>query len=1014
MNTGLTLRIALLAASLLFSAQTAIATIVDQTEPPGELERHCIGLLWCTERSVEGTSVDGLLWLYSAEERGSYSRLAVRPLYSMEEDPTHNLLRRSILWPLGTYEHRGDHTWAHVFPLYWHSEQPEGEWTFTVPLYMKSIHGDSSWHHLFPLFSRHVLGEYYARNFVLGPLLIATHDARTDLTQWDLLFPFFHHRQDLNSSNSWLLPLYWSGEDRSTGEAYRYILPLYGSSDDQSQHYHFLFPFYGYADNSSAQVKRIAILGMPPAKGFTTIPSLALFEHVTTANETSHRIFPLYSYVSGKDDSSTFDAFLLYRHQTASSGTIDRFFPLYRYEDNADSQTHEIDLLGYRDASWFRYEDDPNHSTHRLLGLYNYDHNQDGSSQLSAVGYRRLSLYLHRSQDDLTEDRLVPLYDYFRDGGNSSFSLLGLSEIALYRQESSPSLFQHRLFPLYRYRHDLAKNETQFDALFLYRHLTTPVQTADRLLPFWDYAGATTEKDWRISLLGIETMALYRHDGNDARTLDHLFPFYGYRSEQNGETRFSALGLPPFGPLAAWSLYEHDHSSTEVNDRFFPLYRYREDRTRQASAFDMLGMGSASLIHHEATPTSVTNRVFPLYRYAHDEETGQTTINLLGVEPVSLFRSQNSPTQNSHHAFPLYSYQRAGVAHRLSAIGLPSIGGMPALSLYAHETTPSTLHDRLFPIYSYRADDTTDSTSFSALWMFWRTTSPTISQTSLFPIASMATDKTTGETKWSFIGLEPAIPISWVRHTWTSEGSSGFFFPIYDYRSDESQSVLSIGGVSQLAIYRQEETPSYRSHRLFPIYSYQHDLTEDVTQTRILLVYGHEQSPSSSKDTFIPLWDYERRNEQNERRFNVLGFGNFSLYEHRTTSDGTTDRFFPLYKYESTRETGTAEFSFLWPLVDYKSRQGIVTSASVLWWLASYEHPDADHFNFHFLGGSKMALVRRITSPRESVFEFNPIIPLYRYRHETERGTSWDLFGGLVGMDRAEEQTRMKLFWLSL
>lgn len=989
-------------------------TLAKESGEPQDIMRHCIGLLWCTEQSADGSSVDGLLWLYSSEERGSYSRLAVRPLYSMEEDPTHDLLRRSILWPLGTYERRGDQAWAHVFPLYWHSEQPGREWTFTAPLYIKSIHGDSSWHHLFPLFSRHVLGEYYARNFVLGPLLITTRDARTDLTQWDLLYPFFHYRQDLNSSNSWLLPLYWSGEDQSKGEAYRYILPLYGSADDQSQHYGFLFPFYGYADNTSARVTRFSLLGLPPAKGFTTIPSLALFEYVTTADETSHRIFPLYSYVSGTDDSSTFDALLLYRHQTAPSGTIDRFFPLYRYEGTADSQIHEIDLLGYREVSWFRYHDDQNSTRHRILGLYNYDRSQDGSSQLSAVGYRRLSLYLHRSQNDLTEDRLVPLHDYFRDGDTSSLSLLGLSEIALYRQESSPSLFQHRLFPLYRYRHDLAKDEAQFDALFLYRHLTTPVQTADRLLPFWDYAGATTETDWRISLLGIESMALYRHDSNDAHTLDHLFPFYGYRSEQNGETRFSALGLPPFGRLAAWSLYEHGHSSTEVNDRFFPLYRYRKDTIQQASAFDMLGMGSASFIHREATPTSVTHRVFPLYRYAHDEKTGQTTINLLGVEPVSLFRSQSSPGQTAHHAFPLYSYQQVDEAHRLSVIGLPSIGGMPALSLYAHETTPSTLHDRLFPIYSYRADDATDTTSFSALWMFWRTTSPTTSQTSLFPIANMTKNEGTGETSWSLIGLEPAIPMSWIRHSWSPDGSGGLFFPLYNYRNEGNQSVLSIGGVSHLAIYRQETTPTYRSHRLFPLYSFEQDLAQDVARTSILVAYQHEQSSSGSEDTFIPLWHYERHDEQNDRRFNVLGLGNFSLYEHRTTSDGTTDRLFPLYKYESTRKTGTAEFSFIWPLVDYKSRQGTVTSVSLLWWLASYEHPDTDHSNFHFLGGSKMALVRRTTSPRESVFEFNPIIPLYRYRHETERGTSWDLFGGLVGMDRAKEQTRMKLFWLSL
>jgi hypothetical protein len=324
------------------------------------------------------------------------------------------------------------------------------------------------------------------------------------------------------------------------------------------------------------------------------------------------------------------------------------------------------------------------------------------------------------------------------------------------------------------------------------------------------------------------------------------------------------------------------------------------------------------------------------------------------------------------------------------------------------------VHDRLFPLYSYRADDVTDSTSFSALWMFWRTTSPTISQTSLFPIASMATDKTTGETTWSFIGLEPAIPISWVRHTWTSEGSSGFFFPLYDYRSDESQSVLSIGGVSQLAIYRQEETPSYRSHRLFPIYSYQHDFTEDVTQRRILLVYEHEQSPIHSADHLFPLWQYERWDDQSETRLTALGFGSLSLYEHHTKPTGTTDRFFPLYEYVSNRDRDETEFSLLWPLADYKSRHGTVTSASLLWWLASYEHPDADHSSFHLFGGSKMAMVRRTRTPQESVFELNPVIPLYRYRHATDGNSSWDIFGGVLGMDTTPKGTRVKVLFVSL
>lgn len=264
------------------------------------------------------------------------------------------------------------------------------------------------------------------------------------------------------------------------------------------------------------------------------------------------------------------------------------------------------------------------------------------------------------------------------------------------------------------------------------------------------------------------------------------------------------------------------------------------------------------------------------------------------------------------------------------------------------------------------------------------------------------------------IGLDPALPISWIRHSWTQDSTRGLFVPLYDYRREQDQTTLSIGGLSYASLYRQEDSSTLHSHRLFPIYSYRHDLAHDISQTSVLLAYEHEHTSSRDTDTLVPFWRYERSHNQDESRFNVLGLGTWSLFEHHATSTGTTDRLFPLYKYASTRETGDAEFSLLWPLAEYKSRQGVVTSASLLWWLASYEHPDTDHSNFHFLGVSKMALVRRMTSPRESVFEFNPIIPLYRYRHETEKGTSWDLFGGLVGMDKAKEQTRMKLFWLSL
>ena len=991
---------------------TATANVREDSQ---DVQRLCIGLLWCTEQSAGGTSVDGLLWLYSSEERGSYTRLAIRPIYSMEEDPTRNLLRRSFLWPLGTYERRGDTAWTHVFPLYWHSERPGQEWTFTtIPLYLKSIDGDSASHHLFPLFGRHVVGEYYASYSVLGPLLMTTSDTRTDLAQWDLLFPLFHYRHDLNASNSWFAPLYWSGEDISKGEAYRYLLPLYGSSDSPTQHYHFLFPLYGYADNVPAQVRRVALLGLPPAKGFPGMPSLSLFEHVTTANEISHRVFPLYRYATSGTSTSTFDALLLYRHHTDPAETVDRFLPFYAYEANLLTQTHEFDVFGYRELSWFRHQTDPNLTQSRLLGIYNYDGSRDGALQVSALGYRRGSLFFHRAQNDLTENRVFPLHDYFRHGDTSTLSLLGMSEVALFRQETTSTLTRQRLFPLYRYRHDRAQDETEFDAAFLYRHLTSPTQVADRLLPFWDYAGATAKNDWRFSLLGIDALALYRHDVDDAHTLDHLFPLYGYRSEPDSGTRFSALGLPPIGRISAWSLYEHDQSPALVGDRFFPLYRYRHNENRQESSFDMLGMGAASLVHHESAPTLVANHVFPLYRYAHDEEATETTVNVLGIEPVSLFRSQSSPLHHDHHLFPLYGYHQAGEIQRFSAVGLPAIGGIPALSFYAHNATAASLHDRLFPLYSYRSDDTTDTRSFSALWMFWRTTSPTLSKTSLFPIASFSNDKAAGQQTVSILGFEPALPVSWIQHSWGDQQDRGLFFPLYDYRREGDRDSLSVGGLSYIALYRQEHSPTVRSHRLFPIYSHSHDLEHDVVDTNILLAYQRMRTPSRSTDTLVPLWHYEGTDDQTESRFNALGIGSFSLYEHHADAAGTTNRFVPLYKYASNHETGDAEFSLLWPLADYNSRQGVVTSASVLWWLASYERPDETHTQFHLLGGSKMAMLRRTTSPTESIFEINPVIPLYRYRHGTDGGTSWDLFYGLIGMESTQERIGAKLFWITL
>jgi len=45
-----------------------------------EVQRRCIGLLWCAERSADSMSIDGLLWLYSSGgENSSRNRFLFVP-----------------------------------------------------------------------------------------------------------------------------------------------------------------------------------------------------------------------------------------------------------------------------------------------------------------------------------------------------------------------------------------------------------------------------------------------------------------------------------------------------------------------------------------------------------------------------------------------------------------------------------------------------------------------------------------------------------------------------------------------------------------------------------------------------------------------------------------------------------------------------------------------------------------------------------------------------------------------
>ena len=82
-----------------------------------ERSRFCVGFLYCRETKEDVTYTQAFLYLYSTEERGSFSRLRLIPFYSREMNPAEGYLRQSVLWPLGISEHKADASYSQLLPL---------------------------------------------------------------------------------------------------------------------------------------------------------------------------------------------------------------------------------------------------------------------------------------------------------------------------------------------------------------------------------------------------------------------------------------------------------------------------------------------------------------------------------------------------------------------------------------------------------------------------------------------------------------------------------------------------------------------------------------------------------------------------------------------------------------------------------------------------------------------------------------------------------------------------------
>ncbi len=1020
--------------------------------PPAFAEegKRCVGLLWCIEEKNGRSSVDALFYLYSSEEKEDFSRLTVRPFYSHEIDGKAHSVRRSILWPLGTYERKQDYLRFHVFPLYWQGEEPHRRFKLAAPFYLNYEKDDKTYFHLFPFYGRHTRGLsserrlQYEKNFFMGPLLITTHDPENDFNRYDILYPLFKHRTQKEGSATRLIPFYFSGYDLIENHSYRYILPFYGQDKNAKRDRRFLFPLYGREETPTA--RRTSLLGLPPINSLWPLPTLSLYEHARSEERIT-----------------------------------DRFFPLYRYEKELNKEALRFSMIGHDPFSIFGYDTNPASTEGHLFPIYSYEKNKAGTeNSFGLLGYGDLSLYRHQSASAVLVDRLFPLYDYRREGEDRALSLAGVADAAIYRHVTTPTLTDDRLSPLYHYRNDRATKITEWNVALVYNHRVMPTSVSDLFFPLYDYERDTKKNEWQMGILGLSPFSIYAHHASPELTTDHLLMLYGYRRSLGG-TRLSLLGLPPMGSGFTWALYEQTLTPSLTTHRLFPLYRYWHNKET-----DLLRWDALFIYQHQKMPTYMKDVLLPFHHYENDVDRKTWQLGLIGVPPLTLFRHKQSPDKTTDYLFPVYSYKKDADERQFGVLGYDN------LSVYVHEDRSNGVVDRLFPLYWYSRNNR-EETDLNVLLLYNHEKKPRADAVydSLFPLYSF--EKREETLGFSMIGFNSVSLFRYAKtpdllhhrllplytynhdlktddrfinvlllytHRSTPNSTRDLLFPIYDYQEESGRFSLSLLGVSKMALY-QHESSSTRTHdripllyrythdkeadglrvsvlgappfslyehrsdpsgthdRLFPLYSYNHHRMKQEHTLDVLFFVKYQISPDRTKSRFFPFYSYEVKrimeegvSKEIERRIGVLGWAPFSLYQHHTTEKVVFDRFLPLYSYSFDRLEEKGEFSVLWPLFNQKKQNGRTTETSLLWWLFHYERPKEGEKEFRVLGGSAMAVLRKKTTPTHASFEFNPVLPFYSYKEEKGKQSEWNLLGGLLGMRTIGEEKKVRVFFM--
>ena len=652
----------------------------------------------------------------------------------------------------------------------------------------------------------------------------------------------------------------------------------------------------------------------------------------------------------------------IYKHEGEDRSF--HLFPVYWYGSYPDHRYHTLFPVywsGEGTDYWYRHVWPP-------FGVYKRNDYTEYSSIFPFFRYGTDSssgeMVLHafwpifniHKKEGWFSSRLLPVY-WHEKGEDSSRGF-----VLPYFWETKLDQRTRGAFPLW---YSSSSKDTESDLVFpLYYHHMTPDREIRFITPL--YSSWRTENSLFRTLLpvyydyekedfGIRIgLPIYYGYQDGPIQFSSVFPFYFHSEDEERDSEFTYY-FPLYG-----SYRRGDSVSRHL--LVFPLYSSLEDRELQLSSWDVIW----PLFHYERSPEHSFVRALPFYWHTQKPDSVMTIA-------FPLYYSSRSGENSYRHILPFYGIHQKGDWYKKRFILGP-------LYMDTRDTkTGVSRQDIIFPLYSRISErDRERSWLFPFYFHGERPDSNvTLGSLALLPPYYINYEK---EDKHQF-------------HIWPFYGKN-------QHGSYQEYSTLW----PLIRFSRDSETGESVNHVLL----YYNEKDQDESLTSLFPVWWHKTTTEKSLDASLFLHWYDRDDQKEKTRLSLLWLipPKISIFGFENEPQHLSHHFFPLYGYDHDEEKDSLSWSFLWPLFQYSSNGEVARQAGFLWKVISYEQKDEEATDFRFL----WRFIRRSKTATSSVFEFNPF-----YYRETvdEKGTKWQILGGLFGVKTTPAGERdFRFLWI--